>query len=280
VNAATRLVGILGWPVAHSLSPVMHNAAFAALGLDYAYVALPVPPARVAEAVAGLRALGFRGANVTVPHKQAVVPFLDELDAEARLAGAVNTVLVTDDGRLLGANTDIAGFAGAFAEASPEDLTGREALLFGAGGAARAAAVWLGRAGADVTVTARDGDAAAAVVELVRAAGRNAAARSLPLAELTAEHVTRAALIVNATTLGMPGAGKVPPLFVDNVRRDHVVFDVVYARQPTQLIAQARQRGARAIDGLSMLIWQAGAAFEIWTGRAAPLEVMRSAVTR
>lgn len=280
LNAVTRLVGLIGWPVAHSFSPALHNAAFAALGLDYAYVALPVAPARLGEAVAGLRALGFRGANVTVPHKQTVRAFVDELDPEARLAGAVNTLVVADDGRLLGFNTDVDGFGRAFREAAPERLDGLVALVLGAGGAARAATLWLARAGAEVTVVARDAVAAAGVAEMVRAAAPGAAARTLPLAALDATLVASAAVLVNATTLGMGGAGKVPRAFVDNVRRDHVVFDVVYGRQPTPLIAQARQRGARAIDGFSMLIWQAAAAFELWTGEVAPLEVMRSAVTR
>jgi shikimate dehydrogenase len=279
VSGTTRLIGIIGWPVDHSLSPAMHNAAFAALGLDYAYVPLPVAPGRVREAVEGLRALGFRGANVTVPHKQAVLPHLDELDNDARLAGAVNTIVVEGE-RLVGFNTDVAGFGHALAELHAGSLRDMPVLLLGAGGAARAAVVLLARAGADVTIVNRTRQAAEDALEVARAAAPTVAARALGLDALEAERVAAAGLIVNATTLGMAGAGKVPDVIVDNVREGHVVFDVVYTRQPTPLVAQARRRGARAADGLSMLIWQAAASFELWTGRAGPLDVMSSAVTR
>lgn len=279
LSGMTHMVGIIGWPVGHSLSPALHNAAFAALGLDYAYVPLPVAPGRVREAVEGVRALGFRGANVTVPHKQAVLQYLDEVDPDASLSGAVNTIVV-EGGRLTGRNTDVAGFGRALTELAPESLRDVPVLLLGAGGAARAAVVWLARVGASVTVVNRTLQAAEEVVAVARAAAPELAARAVPLATVTAEQVAAAGLIVNATTLGMAGAGKVPGVIVDNVRGDHVVFDVVYTRQPTPLVAQARRRGALAADGLSMLIWQAAAAFELWTGLAAPLDVMRSAVTR
>jgi shikimate dehydrogenase len=279
VSGTTRLIGIIGWPVDHSLSPAIHNAAFAALGLDYAYVPLPVAAGRVREAVEGLRALGFRGANVTVPHKQAVLPALDRLDDDARLAGAVNTIVVEDE-RLVGFNTDVIGFGRALAELHAGPLRDMPVLLLGAGGAARAAAVWLARAGADVTIVNRTLQAAEDAVEVARAAAPAVAARALALDALEAERVAAARLIVNATTLGMAGAGKVPAVIVDNVREGHIVFDVVYTRQPTPLVAQARRRGARTADGLSMLVWQAAAAFELWTGRAGPLDVMSSAVTR
>jgi shikimate dehydrogenase len=278
----------------------LHNAAFAALALDYVYVPLPVAPAAVATAVRGLAALGLWGANVTVPHKRAVVPYLDELDDDARLAGAVNTIVIRE-GRLQGHNTDIDGFGRAVLEAAPATPRGRPAalqdqlasenaapaalagqpvLLLGAGGVARAAAVWLARAGADLTVVNRTPAAAAEVVAVARAAAPGVTARSLPLAALTAAHAAAAAVLVNATSLGMQGAGKVPAVVVDNVREDHVVCDVVYGRRPTPLIVQARKRGARAVDGLSILVWQAAAAFELWTGVVAPVDVMRSAVTR
>ena len=279
INGNTRVIGIIGWPVGHSLSPALHNAAFAALSLDYVYVPLPVAPDRVAAAVAGLSALGLRGANVTVPHKSAVLPFLDEVDEEARLAGAVNTIVI-DDSRLSGHNTDVIGFGRALREVVTEPLVDLPVLVLGAGGVGRAAVVWLARAGAELTIVDLTLEVAEQVAAVARAAAPGVRTRALPVAALSAADVAAAAVLVNATSLGMDGAGKVPGVFVDNVRNDHVVYDVVYAEQPTQLIARAREKGAVTVDGLSMLLWQAVAAFELWTGAAAPLDVMRSVVKR
>lgn len=279
INGNTKVIGIIGWPVGHSLSPALHNAAFAALSLDYVYVPLPVAPDRVAAAISGLPALGFRGANVTVPHKSAVLPFIDEVDENARLAGAVNTIVV-DDSRLSGHNTDVVGFGQALREVVTEPLGDLPVLVLGAGGVGRAAVVWLARAGADLTIVDLTVEIAEQVAAVARAAAPNVRVRALPVDSLGAADVAAATLLVNATSLGMDGAGKVPRVFVDNVRNDHVVYDVVYAREPTELIAQARERGARVIEGPSMLLWQAAAAFELWTGVAAPLDVMRSVVKR
>ena len=279
INGNTEVIGIIGWPVGHSLSPALHNAAFAALSLDYVYVPLPVAPDRVAAAISGLPALGLRGANVTVPHKSAVLPFIDEVDDNARLAGAVNTIVV-GDGRLSGHNTDVIGFGQALREVVAESLVGLPVLVLGAGGVGRAAVVWLAQAGADLTIVDLTIEIAEQVAAVARAAAPNVRARALPVASLGAADIAAATLLVNATSLGMDGAGKVPRVFVDNVRNDHVVYDVVYANEPTQLIVQARERGARVIEGLSMLLWQAAAAFELWTGVGAPLDVMRSVVKR
>jgi len=278
ISGTTALVGIIGWPVAHSLSPALHNAAFAACGLNMAYVPLPVSSDRVSEAVTGLRALGFVGANVTIPHKTAVVPLLDEIDDEARLAGAVNTVVVRDE-RLAGYNTDVQGFARSLHDVYLGSLAGRTVLLLGAGGMARAVAVVLAREGALVTVADRTLPAAESIVRVMAQVSGSAPAKTLALAALSAETVREADVIVNASALGMASVGKVPAVLADNVRSDHVVCDVVYTEQPTQLVAQARARDALTVDGLSMLVWQAAASFELWTTQTAPVEVMRSAVT-
>ena len=278
ISGTTRLVGIIGWPVAHSLSPALHNAAFAACGLDMAYVPLPVSSDRVSEAVVGLLALGFVGANVTIPHKTAVIPLLDEIDGEARLAGAANTIVVRE-GRLAGYNTDVQGFAHALHEVHPGSLAGRAVLLLGAGGMARAVALVLAREGALVTVADRTLPAAERIARLMAQVSGGTPAKPLALEALSTETVRAADVIVNASALGMASVGKVPAVLADNVRSDHVVCDVVYARQATQLVAQARARDALTVDGLSILIWQAAASFELWTGQTAPMDVMRSAVT-
>ncbi len=277
IGGATRLVGIIGDPVTRSLSPEMHNAAFAALGLDFAYVPLPVPPDRVGEAVAGLRALGFRGANVTMPHKAAVVPFLDEVSGDARLIDAVNTIVV-DEGHLAGYTTDGDGFSRALREVEPGGAGGWPVLLLGAGGAARAVALALARERVgSLTIADRTPAAAERLVERLHSHLHDVALRVVPLAQLAAADVDSAALIVNATPLDMAESLKLPSVVVDTLRRGHVVFDLVYGKRPTNLLNEARVRGARTVDGLSMLVWQAAGSFELWTGRPAPLDVMRSA---
>ena len=277
ITGTTQVIGIIGDPVAHSLSPAIHNAAFAALGLDMVYVPLLVRGADVGAAVEGLSALGLRGANVTVPHKGAVLPYLSWLDDDARLVQAVNTIVV-EGGVLRGYNTDVQGAHAALVAACGDTLRGAPALLLGAGGAARAVALALARLGARLTVVNRSGDAAERLAALVTAAVPAAACRWLPLSELTAAEVMAQRLIVNGTPLGMPGAGKVPALLVDRVSEGQIVFDVVYGHAETDLLRQARRRGATTVDGRTMLVAQAAAAFALWTGLPAPLDVMCEAL--
>jgi shikimate dehydrogenase len=229
------------------------------------YVPLPVRDTDVGAAVKGLAALGFRGASVTIPHKGAVVEFLDRVDGDAALAEAVNTIVV-DGGRLLGYNTDVKGISDALVATCEDSLRGAPGLLLGAGGAARAVALALARLGVDLTVVNR-----------TAAAVPGAACRWRPLSELTPALVAGQSLLVNATSLGMDGMSKVPAALTDSVTAGQVVVDVVYTRSETRLLAQARTRGATVIGGLEMLVRQAAAAFELWTGRSAPLDVMRSA---
>ncbi len=281
ISGTTRLTGIIGWPVTHTLSPALHNAAFAALGLDLAYVALPVAPERLAAAVGGLAALGFRGVNVTMPHKAAVLPHLNTVSDDARLVSAVNTIVVDEQGALAGHNTDVGGFVAALGEVVPEGVAGASVLLLGAGGAARAAALGLARLGVvrcDVAV--RRPQQGEELVRLLAPAAPRVRFAVVALDELDAHTVEMADLVVNATPLGMDESLKVPAVLVDNIRRDHIVYDVVYGQRPTTPLARARAQGARAIDGSAMLTWQAALAFELWTGRAAPLDVMRSAARR
>jgi len=271
------VVGIIGYPVARSLSPAIHNAAFAALGLDWVYVPLPVAPGGVGAAVEGLRALGMRGANVTVPHKTAVVPLLDRLEGDAALLEAVNTIAVAD-GALVGHNTDVEGVRAAVVSVCGASLRDAPALILGAGGAARAAALALARMGLRLTVVNRTEEAAARLAALVTAAVPGTACLRLPFDRLDEQLVAAHVLVVNATTLGMEGGGKVPASLADTLTTRHVAFDLVYARGGTRFLAEARARGATVIDGLELLLFQAAAAFEVWTGLPAPLEAMREAV--
>lgn len=276
INGQTMLVGVIGWPVSHSLSPAMHNAAAAALGLDLAYVPLPVATTEVGAAVRGLRALGFLGANVTIPHKQAVLPLLDEVDDAARAIGAVNTIAVRA-GRLWGTNTDWSGFL-ADLQALEVDVTGKRALVLGAGGSARAVVYALATAGAAVTVLARHLPAAeqlAADLQPHLPAGTPILCR--PLARAAAE--TAADLIVNTTPLGMtPHVHGCP--WPDGVPlpAGAFVYDLVYAPPHTRLLQMAEEGQNPCANGLGMLLRQGAQAFQLWTGREPDLAVMAAAV--
>jgi shikimate dehydrogenase len=241
------------------------------------YVALPVRAAGVGAAVKGLAALGFRGANVTIPHKGAVIPLLDDISNDARLADAVNTIVVDEDA-LRGYNTDVEGVRGALLDATGDSLDGERALILGAGGAGRAAALALARLGCRLTIVNRTPAAAQRLAALITAGVPGATCGWRPLPDLTAGEVARQRVVVNATSLGMAGEGKVPALLADNVTAGQVVFDAVYASAPTDFLVAAQARGATVVDGLSMLIRQAAEAFTLWTGAPAPLEVMRDAV--
>ncbi len=278
INAETRLVGLMGWPVAHSVSPAMHNAAFAALGLNWAYVPLPVPPARVEDAVRGLRGLGFAGANVTVPHKQAVIKHLDELSPEAKAIGAVNTIVVRE-GQLVGYNTDAEGFMRALREAG-YDPEGRRAVVLGAGGAARAVVYALAHAGARVVVLNRTPGRAQRLVRTLKPhlpPEVPVAAAALTAADLS-PHLAKGHLLVNATSVGMaPHVLRSPLPGGTTIPKGLTVCDLVYNPAETTLLRQAREVGAAVISGLGMLVHQGALAFELWTGVQPPVDVMRQA---
>jgi shikimate dehydrogenase len=262
IGGATRLAGVIGWPVEHSRSPQMHNAAYAALGMDWAYVAMPVEPARLEQALRGAAALGFAGLNVTLPHKQATAAICDELSSEASRADSANTVLMLDGGLLRGETTDGQGMLDAIG-----DLPGPGALVLGAGGAARAAVSALVGAGVAVTVSARRREAAEQLAGELGAAATEWPARDAP------------ELIVNATPLGQAGDAALLPLDAE-LLDSRVVCDLAYRGDgaDTGLIAAARERGARAVDGLEVLVGQGALAFRLFTGVEPPVEMMRAAV--
>ena len=267
VSAATRVAGVIGDPVRHSLSPVLFNAAFAVLRLDWVYVAFEVPAGRGVDALSAVRSLDLAGLNVTMPHKTDVAEACDDLTPDAEALRSVNTVVPLGGGRLLGDSTDGEGFVRSLRDAG-HDPGGRRVLLLGAGGAARAVALALGREGSAVTVAARRADAAEAAAALAPA-GEAVGWDSARLLAADAD------LIVNATPVGMSDGG-LPPVW-DVLHSGQVVADLVYYPLDTPLLRAARAAGAEAVGGLGMLVHQAALALERWTGERAPIGVMRAA---
>jgi len=271
----TRL-GVLGWPVAHSRSPAMHNAALAALGLDgWRYQRLPVPPALFEQTVRALQPAGFLGANVTIPHKQAALALASESTQAARQIGAANTLTFAPDGTIAAENTDAPGLIAALGQII-DSPAGLRALVLGAGGSARAAVWALREAGArEVCIWNRTPERAQAL------------ARELEAQALAAP--AAADLLVNCTSVGLNFEGGLQRSASDNEALNQLgmtfdqvgeypyVVDLVYRSQPTPLLAAARAHGARTVDGLEVLVAQGVLSLELWTGRTAPLEVMRSA---
>lgn len=264
------LAVLIGSPVAHSLSPTIHRAAFAAAGVDWSYVALDVADGRGAEAVEAMRLLGIAGMSVTMPHKAAVADAVDRLEPAARSLRSVNTVSWDGD-ELVGSSTDGAGFVASLSEVGI-DVTAARIAVIGAGGAARSVIDALGRAGtSDITVLNRSYDTAERAAQLATAASVG-----------IVSDVTRADIVVNATSVGMgvvPTGAGVDDLPCDPalLRPEQVVVDLVYHPLRTAWLAAADELGARTVDGLGMLIHQAAHAFRLWTGEDPPLEVMSAA---
>ena len=265
---ATTTTGVIGWPVDASLSPTIHNAAFRAAGLDWVYVPLPVAPHALADALAGLAALGFAGANVTMPHKTEAASRMEVLSEEAELLRAVNTVVVAPEG-LVGHNTDAPGFDRFLREDLAFDPAGATALVYGAGGAARACVLALARGGAErIVVAVRDRARAAEVEALAAAVG--APARVVALAEAP---TVDADLLVNATPVGAAGDRLPLPRLGDGV----LVVDLLYRPSLTPLLEEARAAGAAAANGLGLLLHQAALSSELWTGQPPSIDVMSAA---
>ncbi len=262
-DAGTRLFGLIGHPAAHSLGPAMHNAAFRALRINALYLAFDTRDP--AGCMAGMRAMGISGLSVTLPHKSAVIPFLDRLDETAERIGAVNTV-VNSAGRLTGLNTDAEGLLQAVR--TRVDPQGRDVLVAGAGGAARAAAFALKTAGARVAVTNRTasrGEALAHELEIP----------FFSHSELKGREVD---ILVQATSAGMKGTRPGIPLPLDALRAGMVVIETVYRPSRTPLLVEAQKRGCLVIEGTEMFVRQGAAQFQLWTGIEAPVEVMRRTV--
>ncbi len=275
INTATQFCGVIGNPIEHSLSPAIHNAAFQKLALNFVYLAWKVD--RIGDAVRGLRALGnFRGASVTIPHKVAVLPFLDEVDTTARHIGAVNTI-VAEEGQLLGMNTDATGALRALREGNAP-LKGASVVIVGSGGAARAIAFALA-AEAEVRRLHLLGievdERRNLATDLRDKTGVSVEEENLDEGRLK-NALPEARVLIHCTPVGMaPKIGRscIPPKFL---HRELIVMDVVYNPRETQLLIEARTAGCHTISGLEMFLYQAVAQFERWTGRSAPIQVMRA----
>ncbi len=268
LSGHTRLAIVIGDPVRHSLSPAIHNAGFAALGLDWVFLACEVPEGRAPQALAGSVALGIEGLSVTMPHKAAVAAAVDRLSPTARLLGAVNCV-TRDGDQLVGHSTDGDGFVDALGSEADWSPAGARCVVFGAGGAGRAVVLALADAGAaEVAVVNRTPQNSQAAAALAGDRGRVAGAAETAGFDL----------VVNATPLGMTGhRGAALPLDPGLLRPGQLLVDLVYEPAETALLAAARDRGLRAFNGVRMLVHQAARAFELWTGTEAPVEAMAAA---
>ncbi len=275
ITSRTRVVGVMGWPVAHSLSPAMHNAAFQALGLDWAYIPLAVPPDKLVAAVAGAAALGLAGVNVTIPHKQAVMDLVDEMTPAARAIGAVNTLRF--NGRISGDNTDWTGFLNALRDVG-HDPTGQRAVILGAGGAARSIVYALASVHASVAVYNRSVGRAEEIVDGLNQVFPDGQLEAYPLDSLAQELDRYPQLIVNTTSLGMaPRTEGTPWPAGLPIPAYATVYDLVYNPLATRFLKSAKAAGARAVDGLGMLVHQGAQAFTLWTGVEPPTDVMYKA---
>jgi shikimate dehydrogenase len=283
IDGATRLLGVFGHPVEHSLSPAMHNAAIAALSLHYVYIPFPVPPDAIGSAIRSLTALQIIGVNLTIPHKESVLPYLDTLSEEAQAVGAVNTVL-QENGRLHGFNTDGDGFAAPLRQRGFA-LSERRAVVLGAGGAARSVVYRLVREGAEVVLVNRTIGRAERLREQINHALRrkNTVGRITCMAVENIDGVRNALasahLLVNTTPVGMyPHTDALPSLPPHALHPELLVYELIYNPVETRLLAEARAVRAGTLNGVQMLVQQGAAAFRLWTQTDPPTEVMEQAV--
>jgi shikimate dehydrogenase len=275
ISGKTRVCGVIGDPIEHTLSPIMHNAAFKALKLDFAFLVFKVKVADVEKAVSGMRALGIHGLNVTMPHKSAVINYLDEVDQAAKAIGSVNTIL-NKDGRLFGFNTDGVGALQALRENGVEPR-GKKVLLLGAGGAARAIAYTLAREADELVILNRTAKQAAELANLLKQTFDRKVVADTLSPNAIKDTLQDSDVLINATSVGMkPNANQTPVAF-EWLRPDLAVMDIVYNPVETKLAKDAKAAGAKVVSGFEMLIYQGAASFEIWTGHSAPVEVMRHA---
>lgn len=283
ITGKTKLLGVIGYPVEHSLSPLMHNAAIAQLGLDYVYLPFPIEPQNLEVAIAGFAAVGVVGFNVTIPHKQAIMPLLSEISPLAQAVGAVNTVS-RQGNQWLGTNTDVEGFIAPLQTTYKQDWSQKKAVILGNGGAARAVVAGCHQLGfAEIHVVGRNQEKLTAF--------RNSW-RDSPLTENLQVHqweelaklIPQANLLVNTTPIGMYPKVDDSPLSVEemvSLSPNAIAYDLIYIPQPTRFLQQAQKQGAIAIDGLEMLVQQGVAALKIWLQReTVPVDVMRQALRK
>ncbi|MEO1593328.1 MAG: shikimate dehydrogenase [Cyanobacteria bacterium J06632_22] len=277
IQGTTQLLGVIGHPVKHSFSPAMHNAALAHLGLDFVYLPFAIAPPDLSTAVRGFSAIGVRGFNITIPHKQTILPLLTDVTDAARAIGAVNTVWCTEQG-WSGTNTDVTGF---LSPIKGQDWTGQTAIVLGNGGAARAVVAACAELGmAQIQVFGRSAEKLNAFVDSWQGANFANRISVRPWSALE-QALPQAGLVVNSTPLGMAPQTEASPLSPEQIAilPDHAVaYDLIYTPRPTQFLKLAAERGLMAIDGLEMLVQQGAAALEIWIQQPAPVAVMRAAL--
>jgi len=276
ISGRTRICGIIGDPIEHSMSPVMHNAAFKNKGVDYVYLPFRVKKEELGKAIEGMRALNIRGLNITIPHKVAVIQFLDELDPLADKIGAVNTI-VNDDGVLIGYNTDATGFLQALLERGIEPK-GKSVVILGAGGASRAISFILAERGSSLVILNRTWNKAKVCTDRIAEIFQSEATALKLNRENLAAALSQADILINATSVGMSPNINETPVTSNLLKPSLVVFDIVYNPIKTRLQREAEAAGATVISGLDMLVWQGALAFEKWTGLKAPVGVMREKV--
>jgi len=280
ISGESRICGVIGDPIEHSMSPAMHNAAFEKIGLNYLYVPFRVKKEGLGKAIAGMRALNIRGLNVTIPHKVTVIPFLDELDPLAQRIGAVNTI-VNDDGALTGYNTDATGFLQALLERRIEPR-GKNVVVLGAGGASRAISFILAERGAHLVILNRllELDWAEELASRISQVFK----KEVKALELNGENLAKvlekADILVNATSVGMSPNIDETPVSPNLLKPSLIVFDIVYNPIKTRLLREAKAAGAETISGVDMLVWQGALAFELWTGVKAPVKLMKEAAIK
>lgn len=275
MDQARGVLGIIGFPIGHSLSPHMHNWAAKHFGLDLVYVPFEVKPESLEQAISGIKALGIKGINVTIPYKERVVPFLDACDPEAEMLQAVNTIVLREN-RLIGFNTDGKGFVNSLYEELGLKLKDKRCLLLGAGGAAKALGFYLALSGVkDLFIANRDMPKAVGLVANIKNRFAQVLVQALPLTEEALSlYLPQVDIIINATSLGMGGTGIVP-LPVNLISEDHVICDIVYHPVETHLLRLAKEKGAKTVNGLGMLAHQGALAFQIWTGFTPPVSELR-----
>jgi shikimate dehydrogenase len=276
VSGRTKVCGLIGDPVKHTLSPIMHNAAFTHLKLDFIYVAFQVRKQELENAIGGMRSLGIRGLNVTMPHKNAVISYLDELDSTAKFMEAVNTIL-NENEKLIGFNTDGVGALKALKE-NGVNLNGKKMLLLGAGGAANAIAFHSAQEVEELAILNRTPEKAKKLAEALRRKFGKTIEGNLLSASIIKEELKDSDVLINATSVGMHPNFDQSLVDPEWLRPDLCVMDIIYNPLETKLAKNAKSKGAKVISGIDMLVYQGAASFEVWTNQAAPIKAMKQAV--
>ncbi|MGA3290472.1 MAG: shikimate dehydrogenase [Candidatus Bathyarchaeia archaeon] len=275
ISGKTQVCGVIGDPIEHTLSPILHNVAFEALELDYVFLAFKVKPAEVGNAVSGMRALTIHGLNVTMPHKNAVVKYLDEVDPAGKVIASVNTIL-NKDGRLLGFNTDGVGALNAL-EKNGVEPRGKKVLLLGAGGAAKAIAYTLSQEVDELVILNRTPKSAIELANLLKQKFKKKINAGELSPSAVKDNLADSEVLINATSIGMKPNDNQTLVAPEWLKPDLVVMDIVYNPLETRLVKDAKAEGAKVVSGVEMLIYQGAVSFEIWTACKAPVEVMRKA---